>query len=147
MGHRIYGFAPKFQCILLRDLIFFQSNINFLIFTKNFFVNFFRIKHSETHFHDKRLKNYFNFQAFEAAKFPVVPYTLALDVWLDGADGGTYTTWQVEELMLTNKTTNEQFSVEKEMDEEEMFVQIITITIKRGLKKKDGELNELVKEQ
>ena len=49
--------------------------------------------------------------------------------------------------MLTNKTTNEQFSVEKEMDEEEMFVQIITITIKRGLKKKDGELNELVKEE
>ena len=41
---------------------------------------------------------------------------------------------EVEEQTITNKTTNEQFSMEKEKNEVEAG--IFTITIKRGINKK-----------
>ena len=58
------------------------------------------------------------------------PYNFTLrNIWHDyGAD-------KVEEQTLTNKTTSEQFSVKKE--ENKKYAGLFTITIERGMKKKN----------
>ena len=56
-------------------------------------------------------------------------YTLILDEIFCDEDA-----YKVVEQTLTNKTTNEQFSVEKEEDKEN--AELFTITIKRGMKTK-----------
>lgn len=104
---------------------------NSFIYTKIFALKF------QKRIFSTKLTNYFNFQAFEKAKFPVQPYTLILEFWDD--DGAI----EVEEHTHINEKTNEQFSVEKKEgeDEDKDFAGFFTVKIKRGMKTKAKKKN------